>query len=266
MEKILNHTLRTVTAIYDRYDFDKEKKLAPIPVAHLPTPHISRYTLCMCGRFVIELSPDLVALVFGLAEIPELPPRYNVAPTQSVPVIREASDGKRRLSLLRWGLVPPWSKEVGEGLINARSETVNEKPSFRQAFRQRRCIVVASAFYEWKTFDGKNVPYYIHMADGAPMPFAGLWEAWRSPEGQMTETCTILTTNANTTVAPIHNRMPVILHSDEFRLWLDREVHDAEKLAALFAPYPADRLEAYKVSAWVNSPAHDGPECIVPVE
>ena len=123
----------------------------------------------MCGRFVVELSPNLVQKVFGLAEIPDLPPRYNVAPTQPIPVIREASDGSRRLSMMRWGLVPSWSKEIGEGLINARSETVNEKPSFRQALRQRRCIIPASGFYEWLRLEGKKVPYYIRMADGAPM-------------------------------------------------------------------------------------------------
>ena len=165
---------------------------------------------------------------------------------------------------MRWGLVPAWAKEVGAGLINARSETVNAKPSFRQAFRQRRCIVVASAFYEWQKVDGKKVPYYIRMADGAPMPFAGLWEAWRSPEGQVLETCAILTTAANATVAPIHDRMPVILHPDEFGLWLDREGHEVEPLARLFAPYPADRLKAYRVSTLVNSPSHDGVECIEP--
>ncbi len=192
----------------------------------------------MCGRFVIELSPDLVTKFFGLTEVPDLPPRYNVAPTQPVPVIREAADGSRRLSLMRWGLVPAWAKEPGEGLINARCETVNEKPSFRQAFRQRRCIIPASGFYEWSKVDGRKVPYYVRMADGAPMPFAGLWEAWRSPEGQVLETCAILTTAANATVAPIHDRMPVILHPDEFGLWLDRQVHDAERLTALVCPVP----------------------------
>jgi putative SOS response-associated peptidase YedK len=218
----------------------------------------------MCGRFVIELSPNLVQKVFGLAEIPDLPPRYNVAPTQLVPVVREGADGSRRLSMMRWGLVPAWSKEIGAGLINARSETVNEKPSFRQAFRQRRCIVVASAFYEWQKVDKAKLPYCIRMADSAPMPFAGLWEAWRSPEGQLLETCAILTTNANVTVAPIHDRMPVILHPDEFGLWLDREVHEVEKLAGLLMPYPAERLEAYRVSTLVNSPANDSPACTAP--
>jgi putative SOS response-associated peptidase YedK len=217
----------------------------------------------MCGRFVIELSSDHVARFFGLADVPDLPPRYNVAPSQSVPVIREAANGLRRLTMMRWGLVPVWAKDPGGGLINARSETVNEKPSFRQAFRQRRCIIVASGFYEWSRVEGKKVPYYIRMADGAPMPFAGLWEAWRSPEGQTLETCAILTTAANATVAPIHVRMPVILHQDEFGLWLDRQVHEVERLTSLFAPYPADSLEAHRVSTLVNSPAHDGTECIV---
>jgi putative SOS response-associated peptidase YedK len=163
--------------------------------------------------------------------------------------------------MMRWGLVPSWAKDLGDGLINARSETVNEKPSFRKAFRQRRCIVVASAFYEWQKVDKAKVPYCIRMADGAPMPFAGIWEAWRSPEGQVLESCAILTTMANATVAPIHDRMPVILHPDEFGLWLDRQVHEAERLTTLFAPYPADRLEAYQVSTLVNSPAHEWPEC-----
>ena len=165
---------------------------------------------------------------------------------------------------MRWVLVPAWAKEVGAGLINARSETANEKPSFRQAFRQRRCIVVASAFYEWQKVDKAKLPYYVRMGDGAPMPFAGLWEAWRSPDGQTFETCVILTTSANATVAPIHDRMPVILHPDEFDLWLDRQVSDPERLAPLFSPYPAERITAYPVSTLVNSPSNDHSECIKP--
>ena len=218
----------------------------------------------MCGRFVIELTPDLATRFFGLDEVPDLPPRYNIAPTQSVPVIREASDGSRRLSMMRWGLVPSWAKDIGDGLINARSETINEKPSFRQAFRQRRCIVVASGFYEWSRVEGKKVPHYVKMRDGGPMPFAGIWEAWCSPDGQVMESCAILTTSANAAVAPIHDRMPVILHPDELGLWLDRQVLDAERLTTLFAPYPAGKLEAYQVSMLVNNVAHDGPECIAP--
>jgi len=218
----------------------------------------------MCGRFVIELSPELVARFFGLAGTPDLPPRYNVAPTQPVPVIREASDGSRRLSMMRWGLVPSWAKDIGDGLINARCETVNEKPSFRQTFRRRRCIIPASGFYEWQKVEKLKVPYYIHMVDSSPMPFAGIWEAWCSPDGQVMESCAILTTSANAKIAPIHDRMPVILHPSAFGLWLDRQVHEAERLAPLFAPCPADQLVSYPVSPLVNSPANDTTACIKP--
>jgi putative SOS response-associated peptidase YedK len=220
----------------------------------------------MCGRFVIDLSPELVAKVFGLPEVPELPCRYNVAPTQPVPVIREVSDGSRRLSLVRWGLIPAWAKEVDGGLINARCETVSEKPSFRQSFRQRRCIVIASGFFDWQKNEKGKLPYYVRMADGSPTPFAGIWDAWRSPGGDVLETCAILTTAANRTVAPIHDRMPVILHPEEFGLWLDRQIHDADSLKPLFLPYPAERVEAYRVSTLVNSAVNDAPECIEPVD
>lgn len=219
----------------------------------------------MCGRFVINIPLSVFIKFFGISEVGDVQPRFNVAPTQSVPVIREASDGSRRLSAMRWGLVPAWAKEFGDGLINARAETVNEKPSFRQAFRQRRCIIPASGFYEWQKHNGKKIPHYVKMSGDVPMPFAGLWESWRSPEGQVLESCAILTTAANPAIAPIHDRMPVILHPDEFSLWLDREVHEADRLAPLFAPYPADRLEVYPVSSLVNSPANDAPSCIDPV-
>jgi len=216
----------------------------------------------MCGRFVIDLSPDLVATFFGLAAPPDLSRRYNVAPTQPVPVIRQGPDGSRQLALLRWGLVPAWAREAGAGLINARAETVNQKPSFRQAFRQRRCILLASGFYEWQKVEKGKVPYYVRMADGSPMPFAGIWESWRSPEGQVLESCAILTTTANATVAPIHERMPVILAPDAFAPWLDRSIHDAAQLAPLLAPSPVGALDAYPVDPLVNSPANDRPACI----
>ena len=218
----------------------------------------------MCGRFVIELSPDLVTRFFGLAVTPDLPARYNIAPTQPVPVIRQGADGQRHLNLLRWGLVPAWAREFGAGLINARAETVDAKPSFRQAFRQRRCIIPASGFYEWqKRVEGK-VPYYIRMADGAPMPLAGIWESWRSPAGEVLESCAILTTAANAAVAPIHERMPVILTPDSFAPWLDRNMHDAGRLLPLLAPCLPGWLDAYPVTPLVNSPANDYPACIEP--
>jgi putative SOS response-associated peptidase YedK len=216
----------------------------------------------MCGRFVIDLSPELVATFFGLAATPDLPRRYNVAPTQPVPVIRQGPDGSRQLALLRWGLVPAWAREAGAGLINARAETVNQKPSLRQAFRQRRCILLASGFYEWQKVEKGKVPYYVRMADGSPMPFAGIWESWRSPEGQVLESCAILTTTANATVAPIHERMPVILAPASFAPWLDRSIHDVAQLVPLLAPSPVGALDAYPVAPLVNSPANDRPACI----
>jgi len=219
----------------------------------------------MCGRFVIELSPELVKAIFGLAVTPDLPPRYNVAPTQLVPVIRQATDGKRQLVMLRWGLVPAWAKEEGAGLINARAETVDVKPSFRQAYRQRRCIIPASGFYEWQKLGKGKVPYYVRMADGSPMPFAGIWESWKSPEGQVLESCAILTTAANATVAPIHERMPVVLPPAAFDPWLDPGLHDAAPLAVLLSPCPSEQVESFPVSPLVNSPTNDSPTCIEPV-
>ena len=207
----------------------------------------------------------MVKKVFGITEIPDWPARYNIAPTQLVPVVRQRSDGTRQISMMRWGLVPAWAKEWGDGLINARAESVNEKPSFRQAFRQRRCIVPASGFYEWKKLDQKKIPHYVRKADHMPMPLAGIWELWRSPEGQALESFAILTTTANATVASIHDRMPVILHLDELSLWLDRDLHDPDKLTPLLSSYPAERLEAYPVPTMVNRPSNDGPECIAPL-
>ena len=174
------------------------------------------------------------------------------------PVIREAVDGSRQLSMMRWGLVPAWAKE-GDGMINARCEMVNVKPTFRQ----RRCIIPASGFYEWLRVEGKKVPYYIRMADGSPMPFAGIWAAWHSPERQVLETFAILTSTANPTVSPIHERMPGILPPEAFKLWLDRQVQKADRLMGLLAPCPADRFAAYRVSTSVNSPANDKAECLL---
>lgn len=218
----------------------------------------------MCGRFVIELSPSLVAKVFRLPEVPDLSPRYNVAPSQSVPVIRETLGGQRRLVMVRWGLIPSWSKESGGGLINARSESVNDKPSFRLSFRQRRCILPASGFYEWTRVEGKKMPYYVRMADRSPMPLAGIWDEWHAPGGALLETCAILTTAANETVASIHARMPVILAPESFDLWLSRHVHDGDELQPLCAPYPSGLIETFPVSPLVNNSANDSPECIAP--
>jgi putative SOS response-associated peptidase YedK len=225
----------------------------------------------MCGRFTSLLSPEyLVAIreLFGLP-IPETTEsRYNVAPTQNVWVVRNEGD-HNRLDLMKWGLVPLWAKDpkIGSQMINARCETVAEKPAFRQAIKYRRCIVPAGGFYEWvppAVEGGRNQPLYIHMADGSLMCFAGLWEQWKRPEEEnFLETFTILTTKANDLVAPIHDRMPVILQPEDYGLWLSHSKHDPEQLKGMFEPIPSDLLEAYKVPDLVNNVRYDGVGCIV---
>jgi putative SOS response-associated peptidase YedK len=220
----------------------------------------------MCGRFTRATSAAGVAEAFGVEEISsDLKPSYNIAPTQSVAVI--ISDGKKRLTEVRWGLVPSWAKElaIGNKLINARAETITQKASFRSAFKKRRCLVVADGFYEWqKIGDGKR-PVYIRLKSGKPFGMAGLYEMWRSPEGEEVTTCAIITTEANELMQPIHERMPVIIPKDSEDLWLDPQVQDSEVVLNLLKPYPAEEMEAYPISKRVNSPANNSPDCIKPV-
>lgn len=221
----------------------------------------------MCGRFAVDVAPEVLSETFNLAETPIMGPRYNVAPTQEAAVVREGADGGTRLDLLHWGLIPAWAKErtVACKMINARSETLHEKASFRQAYKYRRCVVPVSGFYEWR-HDGKaKLPHYIRIRDGLPMLFAGLWESWRSPEGESVESFTILTTTANRLLEFIHERMPVILHPAECGRWLDRRLTDPTGLAGLFQPYPADLLEMWPVSPLVNTPKVDSSELIAPI-
>jgi putative SOS response-associated peptidase YedK len=166
----------------------------------------------MCGRFTLQISPEQLAEIFGLSEIPVFSARYNIAPTQQVAVIRSTADGRNRLDFLRWGLIPSWAKDpsIGSRMINARCETVHEKPAFRHAIKFCRCIVVASGFFEWLQEDNRKVPLYVHLKDGSPMCFAGLWDHWKTPEGETIESCTILTTSSNRLIAPLHDRMPVL--------------------------------------------------------
>jgi putative SOS response-associated peptidase YedK len=222
----------------------------------------------MCGRFSFDIPPALLTELFGLAEPPTILPRYNIAPTQQVPVIRRYGDGQNHLDYLHWGLIPSWAqdKSIGSRLINARSETVTEKPSFRQAIRYRRCLVLASGFYEWKLEGKEKQPWLIRLKDGAPMVFAGLWETWKSPEGTVVESCTILTTASNRLVAPLHDRMPVILSPDEYRTWLERTTTDPTGLKKMFQPYPADLMERWEVSPMVNKVANDSADLVVPVQ
>jgi putative SOS response-associated peptidase YedK len=222
----------------------------------------------MCGRFTFAISPELLAEIFGVTVLEDIPTRYNIAPSQQVSIIRETASGGRYLSSVRWGLVPHWAKDlsIGSRMINARCETVHEKPAFRQAIRCRRCILPASGFFEWAATPTRKIPHYITIWDGSPLAFAGLWDSWKTPEGESLETCAILTTSANSLMAPIHDRMPVILHHTEFDLWLDRAANNPEKLQRLCQPYPAELLQEWEVSTMVNNPAHETPETITPVQ
>jgi putative SOS response-associated peptidase YedK len=220
----------------------------------------------MCGRFTQTISAAGVAEAFGVEEISgALKPSYNIAPTQPVAVI--ISDDKKRLVQVRWGLVPSWSKDlsIGNKLINARAETITEKASFRNAFKKRRCLVVADGFYEWqKIGDGKR-PMYIRLQSSKPFGMAGLYEVWRSPEGQEITSCAIVTTAANDLMKPIHERMPVIIPKENEDLWLDPKVQDTEVLRNLLQPYPAEEMKAFPVSRQVNAPGYNSPNCIEPI-
>ena len=216
----------------------------------------------MCGRYTLAAPVNELVEQFDIDEYPSsITTSYNIAPTQEVAAVI-AEDEKRKLEMLRWGLVPAWADDpsIGNRMINARSETVAEKPSFRKAFKDRRCLVLSDGFYEWRrTPDGKQ-PYYIHMKDRSPFAFAGLWESWR--DAQEIRSCTIITTEANELVGDIHNRMPVILAPEDYSLWLDPDFKEKEALTSLLRPYPNDAMEAYPVSRRVNSPSNNVPDCI----
>lgn len=218
----------------------------------------------MCGRFTLASSVEEIAAQFGVAEASvSHEARYNVAPTQDVIVL--VKNGERRLDKFRWGLVPHWSKgpDTKYSMINARGESVAEKPSYRGPFASRRCLVIADGFYEWKKTGNGKVPMYIRMKSGRPFGFAGLWDLWTPEEdGEPLRSCTIITTTPNQLLKPIHNRMPVILPDDAIETWLDTDGTEQDELLALLKPYPHDELEAYAVSRYVNSPANDSPKCI----
>jgi putative SOS response-associated peptidase YedK len=219
----------------------------------------------MCGRFARIMSYGKLKEKYRLKEGTLLKDSYNISPTQSVAAVR-ATDEHRELVLLRWGLIPSWSKDVkiGYKLINARSETVAEKPSFRSAFKHRRCLIPASAFYEWqKQGSSRKQPFVISMRDGEPFSFAGLWESWTDPQGEVIETCTILTTTANEVMQPIHERMPVIFSPSSEEQWLDPRA-SGDALRSLLVPYSSEGMEARPVGLWVNNPKNDGPKCLEP--
>jgi putative SOS response-associated peptidase YedK len=221
----------------------------------------------VCGRFTLRAPPEAVAEHFGLAEPPELSARYNIAPGQPVAAIRATDGGENRLCELRtWGLVPGWAKEssIGHRMINARAETVAEKPAFQGAFRQRRCLIPADGFYEWASGPTPKQPYHVVREDGALFGFAGLWEVWRSEEGRAVHSCTIVTTRANATLQRIHDRMPVILDPRDYAPWLDPAQGDAERLREILIPCPEEWLVLQTVGLRVNDPRNDDPECVAP--
>lgn len=223
----------------------------------------------MCGRFTLEKTMgDLVSLL-KLHASTGLPPRYNIAPTQPVAVIRVApEDGQREVALLRWGLIPGWSRDPAAMplLINARSETAATKPAFRGALRYRRCLVPADGFYEWQRVGREKQPFHIRMCDGEPFAMAGLWERWEGPDGSVIDSCALLTTESNELMRVVHDRMPVILPPEQYDLWLDPDLRDVERLQPLLRPYPSDAMIAYPVGATVNNARNDSPQCRLPLD
>ena len=217
----------------------------------------------MCGRFVRHSPPSTYAELFGIDPIPG-GPSYNVAPTQNVAAIR-ISDGNREGVQLRWGLIPVWSKDKKTSFVNARSDTVLQKPAFRSAIKKRRCLVPADGYYEWKTVGKKKQPYYFYMRDGRPFAFAGIWECWKG-EAEPLETCALLTTEPNEPARVVHDRMPVILPAASYDTWLDPSLDDPAAIQKLMATYPAAEMACHAVTPAMGNVRHNGPDCIEPIE
>jgi putative SOS response-associated peptidase YedK len=213
----------------------------------------------MCGRYVRKSPSAVYAEMFGVDAVPGTP-SYNVAPTQSVAVVRPAGD-HREAVLMRWGLIPSWAKDAKMAQINARGDTVATKPMFRSAFKKRRCLVLADGYFEWKATGKQKQPYYFHRRDDKPFAFGGLWECWKGPDGPV-ESCAIITTDANEVSKAIHNRMPVILPMAACAPWLDTDVEDSAPLTELLKPYPADEMECYPVNTAVGNVRNNSPACI----
>jgi putative SOS response-associated peptidase YedK len=220
----------------------------------------------MCGRFVRVTPIPTLAKRFKVKQVssPDPGPSYNIAPTYEILIIN--NEGVRQLVPCKWGFLPSWAKDpsIGNNMINARAETVAQKPAFRAAFKKHRCLVIADGFYEWKKEGGRKLPMYIRLSSGKPFGFAGLYNVWASPTGDEICTCTIITTTANELIRPIHERMPVIIPEDKEDLWLDSSTEDAAQLLSLLKPYDADEMEAWAVSPRMNRPGYDTPENIGP--
>jgi len=221
----------------------------------------------MCGRFALRTPPKSIQEHFDLPETVDLSPRYNIAPSQQIAVVRHLPGNKfRQLDMLRWGLIPHWAKDMKTGykLINARGETLKQKTSFRSAFKKRRCLIVADGFYEWKRSGKIRQPFYVQLKKDSVFGFAGLWESWNGPDGNKVESTTIITTSPNKLIREIHDRMPVILHTKQYETWLLDSTPELT-LQGLLAPYPEDEMVAFRVSSKVNSPGNNSPDCLIPV-
>ncbi|MGI4787694.1 MAG: SOS response-associated peptidase [Janthinobacterium lividum] len=224
----------------------------------------------MCGRFTLYHSTEEIAERFEADEVLETEARYNIAPTQDIAVVTQ--NGTRHLSNYYWGLIPSWAKDpaIGSRMINARAETLAEKPSFRTALTRRRCLIPADGFYEWQAAPSgtkaAKTPMYLHRKDSGLFAFAGLWDEWHTPDGSPLRSCTIITTTPNAVAAQVHDRMPVILRLEDENLWLDTSVTDTHNLLSLLVPYPAEEMEAYAVSRQVNVPMVDEPGLLTPAD
>ncbi|MEJ2598495.1 MAG: SOS response-associated peptidase [Anaerolineales bacterium] len=221
----------------------------------------------MCGRFTLTLDSKQIQDAYPWLNVPAgIQPRYNVAPSQPIAVV--PNDGKQRLDFYVWGLIPSWAKDpnIGNRMINARGETLAEKPSFRNAYKRRRCLILADGFYEWKKAEGSKskIPMFIHLKDRQPFAFAGLWELWNAPDGSQIYSATIITTEPNSMMKSIHNRMPVILPQSAYEEWLSPGERDSRDLAPLLEPFPPESMQAYAISTLVNSPQNDLPQVIEP--
>jgi putative SOS response-associated peptidase YedK len=221
----------------------------------------------MCGRYVLKATLPDIARLLGMDLDGSLEPSYNIAPTRSVPVCRSEQPDEKQLARMHWGLIPHWAKkrDATYRLINARAETIAEKPAFRDPFRHRRCLIPADGYFEWKSVQGRKQPYYFSMKDGHPFCFAGLWDRWQPAEGAPVESCTIITAGADATVSEIHHRMPVILDQGNYARWLDPRITEASQLLPLLQPFAPRAMRVYPVSTLVNNARVDEPRCITPL-
>jgi len=214
----------------------------------------------MCGRFVLTTDADTLQQQFHVADVAPVTPRYNIAPTQEIAAVCQNGDGYRHVKTLRWGLIPQWAKDSSAGAI-----IINARPSFRQPIRYHRCLIPATGFIEWlRQPGGSKQPFYIQRKDGELLAMAGIWDTWKGSD-QVIESCSILTTNANSLVATLHDRMPVLLSSSEYDQWLDRSITDPQQLQGMYTPYPAEPLQAILISPLINNARHDSPDCLEPL-